>query len=129
MKKDSQANKLFDQFEIGLYEKALKNNPNDVGILITLGYAYTKTGLHEKALEVDKKLASLLPEDVIVHYNLACTYSNLNMINESLNALEIAILLGYHDFKHMEKDPDLANLRKSPRYQQILAKMKNRHIT
>lgn len=114
------------QFEINLYEAVLKTNPNDITALIALGYIHTKTGKHEKALEHDKKLVSLQPEDPTHHYNLACSYSNLEMLDEALKELDLAICLGFNDFALIEKDPDLTNLRRDPRYKGLITDIKSR---
>lgn len=115
---------IFKQFEQNLYEAVIRANPNNIDALQALGYLYTSRQEHQKALEVDKKLVSLKPHDAICHYNLACSYSNLGMIDQAFEALEFAILLGYHNLNHIQKDPDLNNLRKDPRYQKILQRLK-----
>lgn len=107
-------------FEISFFGSLIKGNPNYVDALIPLGDAYTKRGLYEKGLEVDLKLVELLPLDPVVHYNLACSYSLLGKIDLAINTLEKVIKLGYSDFKWMNKDPDLENVRKDSRYLELL---------
>ncbi|MEW6026184.1 MAG: tetratricopeptide repeat protein [Planctomycetota bacterium] len=119
---------VFKKFEMGLYEAALRSNPNNVEALRSLGYIYSREGLHDKALEIDQRLVRLLPEESIVHYNLACSYSQLNNLDGALNELEMSVLLGYSDWKHMDNDKDLDNLRKDPRYQQLMASLKKKYI-
>jgi len=109
-------------FEISFYEDILKGKPDIVQALIPLGDAYTKKGLHEKGLVVDRRLARLRPDDETVHYNLACDYSLLQKPDQCLVSLRKAIRLGYCDFDHMEKDPDLGFIRQDPRYKALLAK-------
>lgn len=109
-------------FEIELYEDLLKGKPGLVAALIQLGHAYTGKGLYEKALEVDLRLVALRPDNDIVHYNLACDYSLLKNADPCLAALEKAIALGYDDLEHMNTDPDLAFIRKDPRYKKLLLK-------
>lgn len=118
---------LFDTFEIDLYEAAIRSNPTNVDALRSLGYLYTKRKNHIKALEIDRRLTFLKPEDAVVHYNLACSLSNLGKAQEALDALEMASLLGYNDIEHLEKDPDLDNIRNEPRYKQLLQKIKRIH--
>lgn len=103
-------------FEISFFESLVKENPNFIDALIPLGDAYTKRGLYEKGLAVDLKLCELLPLDPIVHYNLACSYSLLGNIDMALHTLEKAIKLGYRDFRWIQKDPDLENIRKDSRF-------------
>lgn len=107
-------------FEIGFYENLLKEKPDFIQALIALGDAYTKRGFYQKGLQIDKRLVQLKPDDPIVFYNLACSYSLLGLIDEGLDALKRAIKLGYRDFRWLEKDPDLENLRKTPEYNLII---------
>ncbi|MGR3318736.1 MAG: tetratricopeptide repeat protein, partial [Candidatus Anammoxibacter sp.] len=62
-------------FNISFYEGILKENPCLVECLDFLGNAYTATGMYEKGLEIDKRLSRLRPNDSVVIYNLACSYS------------------------------------------------------
>jgi len=107
-------------FEISFYEGVLKNNPNYTDALVAIGDDYTKRGLYEKGLAVDLRLSKLLPYDPYVFYNLACSYSLLNNIEASVEAILKALSLGYKDIKWMNKDPDLENLRNDARYNSIL---------
>lgn len=112
-------------FEISFYEKLLKEHPDFVDALIALGDAYTKRGRYKEGLKIDKRLVKLKPDDPIVHYNLACSYSLLKESNLCLKTLEKAIRLGYRDFAFMEKDPDLVFIRGDPRYKELLSKTIN----
>jgi tetratricopeptide (TPR) repeat protein len=128
MKKNIKDEETFKRFEIGLYEAALRSNPNNIEALRSLGHIYTTEGLHEKALEIDRRLVRLLPEESVAHYNLACSLSQLMKIDEAFNALEMAVLLGYTDWKHMAKDADLDNLRNDSRYQSLMALIKKKYV-
>jgi len=110
------------EFEIDFFEKILKENPNYIDALIPLGDSYTKLGLYEKGLLVDLQLVKLLPSDPTVFYNLACSYSLLGKIDDSIDALKNAINLGYNDFEHMQKDTDLENLKDNIKFKEILHK-------
>ena len=112
-------------FEIKFYEGILKKRPNFIEVLSLLGDSYTKKGFYEEGLAVDKKLASLKPDDPIVHYNLACSLSILGKTKAALVELKKAALFGYDDFSYMDKDRDLENLRKLPEFQKFSAKLKN----
>jgi hypothetical protein len=43
---------------------------------------------------------------------------------DALRALRRAIELGYDDQEWMEEDPDLAGLKKSPQFQELLTALK-----
>lgn len=114
-------------FEISFYERLIKEKGDFVEALIALGDAYTKKGLYEKGLEVDKRLIKLRPEDPTVHYNLACDYSLLKKPEECLRTLEKAIQLGFRDFKYIDEDSDLDFIRQDIRYKELLAKYRLGH--
>jgi len=103
-------------FEIAFYEGILERAPDAVDVLMALGTDYTRRGMLEKGLAVDERLSRLRGSDPIVRYNLACTYSLLERLDDALQALNEAVGMGYDDFGYMEKDPDLDNLRADPRY-------------
>ena len=110
-------------FEIIFYEKLLKKRPNFVQALSCLGEAYTRKGLYEEGLNIDKKLVELRPQDPIVHYNLACSLSLVGEPQEAFEELKKAVLLGYDDFSYILKDPDLENVRKLPSFSDFFHKI------
>ena len=125
MEKKKEKEKLSLNFEIRFFEKLVKDNPDFVDALIPLAEAYTKAGRYREGLTIDKQLSGLKPDDQIVYYNLACSYSLLKEKDEAFAALKKAIKLGYRDFKYMDNDPDLSMLRDDQRYQEIILKVKN----
>jgi Flp pilus assembly protein TadD len=58
------------------------------------------------ALELAEKLASALPDDPVIHYNLACLHARLNHPKEALAHLKTAVDLGYDRWDHLRLDPD-----------------------
>ena len=111
-------------FEISFFERIVKRDPNFIDALAPLAEAYTQKGLHDKALQIDKRLAKLRPEDPVVHYNLACSFALVSKNQDALQTLERAIQLGYSDFEHLRKDPDFKNLHNDPKFQSLLATKK-----
>jgi tetratricopeptide (TPR) repeat protein len=125
MRKSSKREKLEAlKFKISFFEGIVKERPNYVDALIPLAEAYTKSGEYEKGLEIDERLAKLKPNDPVVHYNLACSYSLLKKKLLALNALKKAIKLGYRDWQYMERDRDLSFLRDTPEYKKLVAELK-----
>ncbi len=108
------------EFEIKFYQGILKQKPDFIQALAALGDTYSKRGLFKEGLAVDKRLVNLRPQDPIIWYNLACSYSLLSDIDSGLEALQRAVNLGYDDFYFMNKDPDLDNLRKDERFQKLV---------
>ena len=119
MHKRSRTKELLE-FEIGFYERLLEAHPDFTDALVALGEAYTRSRLYDKGLAVDLKLTQLKGRDPVVWYNLACSYSLLNRSDESLDALQRAVTLGYDDFSHLGKDSDLSHLRQSPKFRRFL---------
>ena len=119
MPRRSKSEELFE-FEVHFYEKLLTAYPDFVDVLIPLGNAYTRLGLHEKGLQVDLRMTQLRGEDPLSWYNLACSYSLLKRVDESMEALRKSVELGYMDVNYLQKDPDLTNLRQSQKYRQFL---------
>ncbi|UCD14844.1 MAG: hypothetical protein JSV34_03730 [Candidatus Omnitrophota bacterium] len=111
-------------FEIRFYEKLLRVRPDFVHVLFCLGDAYTQKGFYKEGLEVDKRLAKLKPEDPIVHYNLACSFSLVEDIDAALREFKKAVLLGYDDFSYIFQDADLENLRKDAAFKEFLCKIR-----
>lgn len=122
MPRDKEKKNINIKFEIEFYEKILQDRPDFVEALKALAELYTKSGMHKKGLRLDKRLSELLPYESIVFYNLACSYSLTGDIENSLGALKKAIDLGYNDFNFMYNDPDLENLKKDRRAEQIFSK-------
>lgn len=119
MNKQSKAEALLD-FEITFYEKLVNRHPDFVDALIPLAEAYTRKGKHEDGLAIDQKLTQLRKTDPIAWYNLACSYSLLDRLEESFHSLKKAFDFGYRDWRHLRRDPDLKKLRNSGFYSELL---------
>ncbi|MEO7676515.1 MAG: hypothetical protein ABIV39_07115 [Verrucomicrobiota bacterium] len=112
------------EVEIGFFEGLIRRDPDYVEALQILGDAYTRRGEYSDGLKVDEQLARLRPDDALVHYNLACSYSLTQQVERSGVSLEKALQLGYRDFKWIVTDPDLRNLRRHSLYRKIRAKLR-----
>jgi len=102
--------------EIDFLEGVLKRDRHYVEALQLLGDDYTRRGRFEDGLRVDRRLARLCPDDPLVYYNLACSFSLTAEYRKATNALRKAIHYGYRDFGHLRRDKDLAPLREQPIY-------------
>lgn len=123
----AKAAKVDWEFEIRFFEGVIERDPNYVEALQILGDAYTKTGQWAKGLEIDERLARLCPTNAVVFYNLACSYSLLNRLDEGFGALEQAVKLGYKDTRWLTKDPDLENLRRDARFVRVRDTLTKKH--
>ena len=79
-----------------------------------------KKGLLDRAVELDRHLVNLLPEDALARYNLGCSLARAGCSKEAISSLSKAILLGYDDLHHLEADPDLDSLRDHPDFLNLL---------
>jgi len=98
------------QFEIAFYEDILRRSPNFIEALMCLGDLYTREGQYDKGLDVDERLSRLRPDDALVIYNLACSYSLVGRLSDADQAMRRAFDLGYVDLAQISKDPDLEKL-------------------
>lgn len=114
--------------EIDFIQGVVKRDPHYVEALQILGDDYTRRGKFVEGLTVDERLARLRPDDALVHYKLACSYSLTQQYDAAVVALERALGLGYRDFRWISRDPDLDNLRKHPLYQKVRARVRSLQI-
>ena len=114
--------------KIQFMEGIVRRDPNYIEALQLLGDHYTQRGLYDRGLKVDEQLSRLEPQNPLVFYNLACSYSLIGEIDPAAKALEKALSLGYRDFKWLAKDPDLRTLRKHPVFREIEAKIRKMNV-
>jgi len=126
----SHKNKQDDiDFEIRFYESLIEKKPDFIEALAALGDLYTQKGQYKQGLSVDEKLMQLRPEDPIVLYNLACSYSLLEEKDRAYRTIKKAINCGYDNFEHLEQDADLENLRNDSRFQRYISKQQSKEAT
>jgi tetratricopeptide (TPR) repeat protein len=107
-------------FDIEFFESLLVRNPRAVEVLRVLAELVSQKGLVWRAVELDRMLVDLLPNDFLARYNLACSLARAGRPEEAIDALSRAILLGYDDLAHLEVDPDLDSLRGHPEFRELL---------
>lgn len=115
-------------FEMQFYEGLLQKKPDFIAVLSALGDLYTQKGFFEKGLQIDERLSLLRPEDPMVLYNLACSYSLLNDKDRALRVIKKAINCGYDDFHYLEHDKDLKNLLNDSRFQRYFSRIKKKQV-
>jgi tetratricopeptide (TPR) repeat protein len=114
--------------EIQFLEGIVRRDPSFTEALQILGDDYTRRGRYPEGLRIDERLCKLRPDDSLVYYNLACSYSLTSQVDLAIEALETAINLGYRDFKWLAQDPDLKNLRDHSEYKRIRAKVRELQV-
>ena len=107
-------------FEIEFLGRVLERDPCFVDALRVQGNNLAAKGQYARALQLDRRLVRLIPDNAIAWYNLACTYTLLGLIDPGLFALERALDLGYDCATRLRRDPDLRALRRDPRFAGLL---------
>ena len=109
--------------EIGFMEGVVQRDEKFVEAWRVLSEDYARRSKFTECLQADEQLARMAPDDPAVLYNLACSYSLVKQIEQSMGALSRAISRGFDDFKWLLKDPDLGNLRKDPTFKKVWVKI------
>ena len=109
-------------WETIFFEGIAKSSPNYVEALMNLSTLYTRRGEHHKGLAIDRRLVELRPDDPIVHYNLACSLSLVEELDDALEELQKSIERGYCDYAYMLEDEDLENVRSDRRFFELMAR-------
>ena len=90
---------------------------------------------YEEALIVFENIVGLEPKNYIgdnfekvtsifrvAQYNIACCYSCLGAVEPGLEALQVAMSVGFDDYNKIRKDPSLRALQASERFKPLLEK-------
>jgi tetratricopeptide (TPR) repeat protein len=89
----------------------------------TLGHVYTALKEYNEAKMVYHKAYELgNNKSSTLLYNLACIYSLEGRITKALKYLDEALQNGYRDFEHVSKNSDLANIRSTSLFNELIEK-------
>lgn len=88
-----------------------------------LAIAFAIVGEPDKAIEFAERSMAIDPDDPVLLYNVACTYSVLGKHDEAISCLERAVDKGFGHKEWLDHDPDLAPIRSNPRFQAIAQAM------
>ena len=100
-------------------QQRLDLNPDDARACNLGSGLHAKLGHNEKALEYAERSLAIDPEDPMLLYNVACTYSCLGKTDDALSCLERAVDKGFGHKEWIDHDSDLDALRESPRFKAI----------
>lgn len=107
-------------FEIEFFGRLLDRDPCFIDVLRAQANNLAAKGLYTRALQFDRRLVRLTPENAIAWYNLACSYTVLGMIEPGFFALQRALDLGYARADRLRRDPDLRALRRDRRFDRLM---------
>jgi tetratricopeptide (TPR) repeat protein len=108
------------QLAVQQYNKALQLNPKFLPALHNLGLVTAANKEYYKALTVFLDILNYAPDDAETHYNIACMYSQLNRVDDSIQWLQKAINKGYTNWESIKNDADLDNIRGSSAYKELI---------
>jgi len=100
-------------------EAQVREVPEDARARILLANNYATEGRKEDAVREANFAMVLRPTDSHVHYNAACTFCNMSMKAEAMDALSKAWRAGFRDSEWVRRDPDLALLHDEPEFDRL----------
>jgi tetratricopeptide (TPR) repeat protein len=122
------------------YEKAIANESSSASFFSNLGAAYFSkrdfqpaVTAYQHAMELDPEVFERTsragvqaqlpsPEDRARYdYTVARLYAKMGFSDQSLEYLKKAMEAGYKDLKNVYKDEEFAELRKNPRFTELMA--------
>ena len=109
-------------------ERALESNPRDAAAIGNGAMALAVLGEAERAREWAERAMALEPENYILRYNMACSFTNeLGDSERALELIEDSLThLGRDHVRHTQADPDIASLHDHPKFKQMIADAKER---
>jgi tetratricopeptide (TPR) repeat protein len=102
------------------YKSALTIRPDFHETINNLALVNVARKDYSKALTLFLGLLKYRPDDAGTHYNIACMYSRLEQVDESIVWLKKAIDKGYHNWEAIKLDSDLDNIRNSLEYRKLI---------
>jgi Flp pilus assembly protein TadD len=114
---------LGTEFLADFYGRETRRHPENLEALSELAHLLTQLGRLEEGLGIDRKLVKAMPDCDLVHYNHACSLALSGLAVEAMDAIELAIELGYDDPAHLAADKDFSSVRKEPRFQRLLKRL------
>jgi tetratricopeptide (TPR) repeat protein len=106
---------------IQLAEGHLVSNPRDAEVYGWLGRFYALINDPEEALQRISDAKKIAPNNLTVLSLCVCVHELIDQRDQALQALQELIERG-GSFEEFQKDPDLADLRRDPRYKQLTEK-------
>lgn len=103
------------------FQQVLKKDKSNPVALVGVGVTYYGRNEYDKALEYYKKALASDPNYGLAYYNIASIYALLGKNDLAIRYLKISFINGYVPLKQMKEDPDLAKLRKTSEYNELVS--------
>ena len=108
-------------FELEFLGRVLEREPFFVDALRVHANNLAAKGQYARALQIDRRLVRLVPEDAIVWYNLACSFTRAGHDRAGLfRPPEGRWSWAIVPATRLRRDPDLKALRRDPRFARLL---------
>ena len=108
---------------VAIAEAHLRMMPDDARALYMGANGLVALGEVDKGLEWAKRAVGMGPDDPMLLYNVACIFSMANRVDEALGYIEAAVANGMRLRGWLEHDSNLDNIRDTPRFQAVMAKL------
>jgi TolB-like protein/Flp pilus assembly protein TadD len=102
-------------------ERAVMLNPGDSRALYLGAINLERIGEHQRAQEWADRALHLDPTHPVMLYNLACFHSVAGRVDAALDMVEKALDLGFLHREWYLTDSDLENIRRHPRFDELMA--------
>lgn len=100
---------------IALADEARKATPNDVAVLASLGSYYAALGDEKRSIPLLRQAIALDPDSAATAFQVGEAYESLHRREEALRWIRVALKKGF-SAEYVKRNPDLAQLRKDPRF-------------
>ena len=121
--RETEAGRL-TQLALARIRRRLLRYPDDQRAIYLGAVALAREGNTDEALEWARRAEVLDPEDPVALYNLACVACLCGDVENGLRYLGSAVAHGYPHLSWIENDADLAALRADPRFEEVVAPLK-----
>ena len=101
------------------FENHLREVPEDARARILRAGMYAQEGRRDDAVRETNLAMTLRPNEATVLYNAACTFANLGLKSEALDAIRKAWDAGYKDADWTRRDPDLVPLHGDAEFERL----------
>lgn len=106
-------------------QQAADADGSDGNIWLQLGFALHMGGDLDKAIPVHQRASEFEDVKPVALYNLGCAYSLKKEADKSFKYLNEAVAAGFLDQSYFNSDTDLDFVRKDPRFDRLVKKVKN----
>jgi tetratricopeptide (TPR) repeat protein len=102
------------------YLKAIQLNPKFINVRRELARLYRNEKRNDEAEFIYREIIKMDSAHYISYYELAVLTALKNQVKESLEFLELALKMGFRDFKFLMHDEELSNIQNSEKFKALV---------